>query len=139
MTAVSFARPVAAFSVVLAVLMRPAPVHSAQGCDANSPDAQSFLASASTTFTQLDSLRRLRLGWHSTPKTVTLVTETATCDRVVAAHNKWADGKYAAYKVTRTPIAKAGPSYLVELPPGRGPAERLIFVYDSALNFTTVY
>jgi hypothetical protein len=139
MAAFRFARPIAAISVALAIVMRPTPAHPAQGCDATSPDAKGFLATASETFTRLDGAKLQRLGWKSPPASVALVTQTAVCDAVVSAHNKWADGKYASYRVTRTPIAKAGTAYLLDLPAGHGPAERLIFIYDSAYRFTTVY
>jgi len=109
------------------------------GCDATSSTAKAFLASALRTFPNLDAAGRERLHLTATPKTVTLVTATATCDAVIAAHNRWLDGRFAAYKVTSTPIARAGPSYLLDLPPGRGPVERLIFVYDSTLHFVAVY
>ncbi|MGH7581779.1 MAG: hypothetical protein ACREL5_00980 [Gemmatimonadales bacterium] len=109
------------------------------GCDATSPTAKAFLARALSTFPNLDAAGRQRLHLTAAPKTVTLVTATATCDAVIAAHNRWLDGRFRAYKVTRTPIAKAGSSYLLDLPAGKGPVEREIFVYDSTLHFVALY
>ena len=108
-------------------------------CDADSPRAKSFIASANSTFPRLDSLQRARLGWRSAPKSVMLVTQSATCDSIVAAHNRFVAGQHAAYRVSRAVIAKAGSAFLLELPPAQVPAERMIFIYDSTLKFTAIY
>jgi hypothetical protein len=108
-------------------------------CDADSPGARSFIASANSTFPHLDSLRRARLGWRTAPHSVILVTREATCDSVLAAHNRFVAGQNAAYRVSRAVIAKAGSAFLLELPPAQVPAERMIFIYDSTLKFTAIY
>jgi hypothetical protein len=112
----------------------PAPV----GCDVKSLHATSFIATANATFPHLDSLRVSRLGWRKAPKSVTLVKEAKKCDAVVAAHNKFVDGKQG-YHLSNAVIAQAGSSYLVEVPPGTGVAQHMIFVYDSSLKFTAIY
>jgi len=118
---------------------QPAPNRPAQhGCDVNSPHAASFIATANATFPRLDSLRVSRLGWQRAPKSVTLVKEAKKCDAIVAAHNKFVDGKQA-YRLSNAVIAQAGNSYLVEVPPGNGVAQHMIFVYDSTLKFTAIY
>ena len=114
---------------------RPGPA----GCDTDSPRAAKFLATANATFPHLDSLEIVRLGWRKPPKAVTLIKKRAKCDSIVAAHNAFVNGKHAAYRLRDAVIAQAGSSYLVEVPPGNGAAERMIFVYDSTLKFTVVY
>jgi len=128
----------AATAVAIAAARLPKSASAARACDASSPHAKAFLAAANTTFPRLDSLRRLRLGWRTAPKSVTLVSSPATCDAVVAAHNRFVNGRYAAYRVTTPVIAKADGSYLVDVPPG-GPSEELIFIYDSAYQFRAIY
>jgi hypothetical protein len=124
---------------VTALLAAKTPVRAGQpGCDVTSPHAASFIATANATFPHLDSLRVSRLGWRSAPKSVTLVKEAKKCDAVVAAHNKFVDGKQA-YRLSNAVIAQAGNSYLVEVPPGNGVAQHMIFVYDSTLKFTAIY
>lgn len=126
-----------AMSALLAA--EPAPARPGlPGCDVTSPHAASFIATANETFPHLDSLRASRLGWRTAPKTVTLVKEAKKCDAVVAAHNKFVDGKQG-YHLSTAVIAQAGNSYLVEVPPGNGVAQHMIFVYDSTLKFTAIY
>ena len=108
------------------------------GCDVDSPHAVSFIATANATFPHLDSLRASRLGWRTAPKSVSLVKEAKKCDAIVAAHNKFVDGKQA-YHLSNAVVAQAGNSYLVEVPPGNGVAQHMIFVYDSSLKFTAIY
>jgi hypothetical protein len=108
------------------------------GCDVDSPHATSFIATANATFPHLDSLRAARLGWHAAPKSVALVKEAKKCDAIMAAHNKFVDGKQA-YHVSNAAIVQAGNSYLVDVPPGNGVAQHMIFVYDSTLKFTAIY
>jgi hypothetical protein len=118
---------------------RTAPARPAAiGCDVNSPHAASFIATANATFPHLDSLRVSRLGWRKAPRSVSLVKEAKKCDAIVAAHNKFVDGKQA-YHLSNAVIAQAGSSYLVEVPPGNGVAQHMIFVYDSTLKFTAIY
>jgi hypothetical protein len=129
---------IAAAAVTIAAARLPKSASTVRACDASSPHAKAFLATANSTFPRLDSLRRLRLGWNAAPKSVTLVSSSATCDAVVAAHNRFVNGKYAAYRVTTPVIARADGSYLVDVPPG-GPSEELIFIYDSAFQFRAIY
>jgi len=105
-------------------------------CDASSPHAAAFLAGANATFTKLNSAQITRLRMTAAPRSVTLVTQATTCEAVLTAHNAFF-GKYAAYKVTRAVIAKAGSSYLVEVPGGSEETE--IVVYDSTPKFVAVY
>ena len=119
---------------------RPAVRHeSSPGCDTSSPRASKFLATANATFPHLDSTRVARLGWRKAPKSVTFVTQPAKCDAIVAAHNRFVNGNHAAYHLTTAIVAQAGDSYLVEVPPGPGAAEQMIFIYDSSLKFTAVF
>ena len=130
-----------AASIALTALLaaKTTPVRpGSSGCDVNSPHAASFIATANATFPHLDSLRASRLGWRTAPKSVSLVKEAKKCDAVVAAHNKFVDGKQA-YHLSNAVIAQAGNSYLVEVPPGNGVAQHMIFVYDSSLKFTAIY
>jgi hypothetical protein len=129
----------AAVATVVAMAAGPTVRRSPTGCDATSPRAKTFLANANATFTQLDSMQRVRLGWHEAPRSVTLVTRDVMCDSIVRAHNKFVDGRYAAYRVTNVVVVRAGNSFLLELPPARVPAQQMIFVYDSTLRFKTVY
>ena len=130
-----------AFVIVTALLAaRSAPGgQHPPGCEVNSPRAAAFIATANATFPRLDSLHVERLGWRKPPKVVTLVTRPEKCDSIVAAHNRFVNGKHPAYRLTTAVIAQAGSSYLVEVPPGPGTAERMIFVYDSSLTFRTIY
>jgi hypothetical protein len=129
----------AIMAVTTLLAARTAPVRPGPtGCDTTSPHAVSFIATANATFPHLDSLRAARLGWHTAPKSVALVKEAKTCDAVVAAHNKFVDGKQA-YHLSNAVVAQAGNSYLVEVPPGNGVAQHMVFVYDSSLKFTAIY
>lgn len=130
---------VAAVAVATLAAADAVPRPGSAGCDTDSPRAATFLAIANATFPRLDSVRIARLGWRKPPKAVTLVKQRAKCDSIVAAHNAFVEAKHAAYRLSDAVIAQAGSSYLVEVPPGNGIAERMIFVYDSTLKFTVVY
>lgn len=108
------------------------------GCDVTSPHATTFIATANATFPHLDSLRVARLGWRTAPKSVALVKEAKKCDAVVAAHNKFVNGKQA-YHLSNAVIGQADNSFLVDVPPGTGVAQHMIFVYDSSLKFMAIY
>lgn len=136
-----FEAATAAIAATVLAVTAAVPVHArlVAGCDVKSPRAETFLAQANATFPRLDSQRIARFGWHKAPRVVTLVTQPAKCDAIVAAHNAFVNGKHPAYHLTKAVIAQAGSSYLVEVPPGPGAAERMIFIYDSTLKFTAVY
>ncbi|MGH7523785.1 MAG: hypothetical protein ACREK8_05730 [Gemmatimonadales bacterium] len=118
---------------------QPVVPNTSGGCDATSPRATRFIATANATFPHLDSLRVTRLGWRKAPKSVTLVKDAKKCDAVVAAHNRFVNGNHKAYHLTTAVVAQADGSYLVEVPPGNGVAQNMIFVYDSSLTFTAIY
>lgn len=109
------------------------------GCAPSSPHATAFLGTANSTFTHLDGPKLAKLGWRTAPTSVTLETRAATCESVVAAHNAFAGATDPGYRVTSPVIARAAGSYLVEVPPTATRVETIIFVYDSALKFTTIY
>lgn len=118
---------------------QPGVPNTSGGCDVTSPRAAKFIATANATFPHLDSLRVTRLGWRKAPKSVTLVKDAKKCDAVVAAHNRFVNGNHKAYHLANAVVAQADGSYLVEVPPGNGVAQNMIFVYDSSLQFTAIY
>ena len=123
-----------------AIAAKPAPVRRvSSGCGPNSPHAIAFLGTANSTFTHLDGAKLAKLGWPTAPISVTLETHAATCDAVVAAHNAFAGSTDPDYRVTSPVIARAGHSYLLEVPPTAKRVETIIFVYDSTLKFKTIY
>ena len=109
------------------------------GCDVNSAHATKFLASTQSMLPKLDAPGAQRLGWQRAPSAVMLVTQSAKCDSIIAAHNAYVSKSPTPFRLTVTAIVQANNSYLLEVTPANGASENMIFVYDSALKFRVVY
>lgn len=118
------------------VAARPAPRHYA-GCAPRNAHTNVVIASATKTVSTMVKPQLQSLGWQAVPTAFIVETVGSQCDAVVAAHNAYASD--ADYKVTSPVIVRADHTWLVEVPPSPKRVETIIFVYDSALKFKTIF
>lgn len=123
---------------VAVIAAKPVP-RSALGCAPRTAHATAVIATASKTVGTMVRAQLMSLGWSTPPATWIVETRATACDSVIAAHNTYAGGTDPDYRVTTTVILRADHTWLVEVPPSPKRVETIIFVYDSALKFKTIF